>query len=441
MDSWNHPYRFDEDTSAPAAVGTAPEEAAAGATAAMGRAAARRARKKRNRRRRVFLPIGVGVSFVLLTGVGAAYVAYQRLNGNIETDSVDGKLSAERPEAGGNGKGEPMNLLIIGSDSRAGGNRSLGGGGDNGERSDTTLFVHLTSDREHAVVMSIPRDLLVTIPSCVTEDGTRSPERHGVMFNSAFELGGAACTRNTVERVTDMRVDHHIIVDFSGFKGMVDAVGGVEICLPRTVQDREGNISLSAGRRKVHGKEALDYVRLRHDIGIGGDGSDLGRIKRQQAFVASLAKQIRSGDTLTSPGKVFALADAMTKSIRADEGLASVEDLVDLARGMRDLDTRDITFAHVPVYNPPENINRVALVQPDARRLFAAINRDEPLDGRRRPVSPTPGDAPSIASDDSDDSGVSGVVASSTPGASPESSRPPVKALTRDAEQDICKAN
>lgn len=437
MDSLNHLYRSGSDSgTAPTDVGVEPGAAgprvAPALSAASGRAAARRARKKRDRRRRILLPIGIGVSFLLLTGVGAAYMAYHRLNGNLRTDYVDDKLSAERPEAGGNGKGKPMNLLIIGSDSRAGGNRSLGGGGDNGERSDTTLFVHLASDREHAVVMSIPRDLLVTIPSCVTKDGTRSAERRGVMFNAAFELGGAACARNTVERVTDMRVDHHIIVDFSGFKGMVDAVGGVEICLPRTVEDREGNISLPAGRRKVHGKEALDYVRLRHDIGIGGDGSDLGRIKRQQAFVASLAKQIRSSDTLTSPGKVFALADAMTKSIRADEGLASVEDLVDLARGMRDLDTKDITFAHVPVYNPPENTNRVALVQPYARRLFAAIKWDEPLDGRRRPVSPTPGEAPSITRD-----ATSAIAASATP----DSPRPPVKALTRDAEQDICKAN
>ncbi|MFF7248171.1 LCP family protein [Embleya sp. NPDC008237] len=452
MDTWDHLYR-PEGAAEPAA----PEEPsathesapAAPVESGSGRAAARRARKKRNRRRKVFLPIGVGISLILLTGVSAAYVAYQRLNGNLETDAVDGKLNADRPAVGGNGngKGEPMNLLIIGSDSRAGENRALGGGGDNGERSDTTLFVHLSSDREHAVVMSIPRDLLVTVPSCVTRDGARSAEQRGVMFNSAFELGGAACTRNTVEKITDMRVDHHIIVDFSGFKGMVDAVGGVEICLPRTVQDREGNITLSAGRRKVHGREALDYVRLRHDIGLGGDGSDLGRIKRQQAFVASLAKQIRSGDTLSSPSRLFALADALTKSIRADEGLDSVAALVDLARGMQDLETRDITFAHVPVYNPPEDNNRVALVQPDARRLFDAINHDEPLDGRRKPdPAAAPGAAPSIdvASDGPtrrpDGAAPAAGVAGGT-AAPAESAKTSVRADTRNADQDICKAN
>ncbi|MET7304843.1 LCP family protein [Embleya sp. NPDC005575] len=455
MDTWDHLYRSehagrptvapDEPPAAHDCESTAPIESGSG------RAAARRARKKRNRRRRVFLPIGVGISLILLTGVSAAYVAYQRLDGNLETDAVDGKLNADRPDVGGNGKGKPMNLLIIGSDSRAGENRALGGGGDNGERSDTTLFVHLSSDREHAVVMSIPRDLLVTVPSCVTGDGARSAEQRGVMFNSAFELGGAACTRNTVEKVTDMRVDHHIIVDFSGFKGMVDAVGGVEICLPRTVQDREGNIALSAGRRKVRGREALDYVRLRHDVGLGGDGSDLGRIKRQQAFVASLAKQIRSSDTLSSPSRLFALADTLTKSIRADEGLASVSALVDLAHGMRDLETRDITFAHLPVYNPPKDDNRVALIQPDARRLFDAINNDEPLDDRRKPdaapgVTPSVAVAPRTAAAPTRLPGgaarAAGVAVAGAGGTTPsESAKAAVEADTRDADQDICKAN
>ncbi|MGW1997871.1 LCP family protein [Embleya sp. NPDC001921] len=464
MDTWDHLYRS-EAAAEPADPPNAPPHdpgSAPPVESASGRAAARRARRKRNRRRKVFLPIGVGVSLVMLTGVSAGYVAYQRLNGNLRTDSVDGKLNADRPDVGGNGKGKPMNLLIIGSDSRAGENRALGGGGDNGERSDTTLLVHLSSDREHAVVVSIPRDLLVTVPSCVTRDGARSAEQRGVMFNSAFELGGAACTRNTVEKVTDMRMDHHIIVDFSGFKGMVDAVGGVEICLPRTVQDREGNISLSAGRRKVHGKEALDYVRLRHDIGLGGDGSDLGRIKRQQAFVASLAKQIRSGDTLSSPSRLFALADALTKSIRADEGLDSVAALVDLARGMRDLETKDITFAHVPVYNPPEDNNRVALIQPEARRLFEAINHDQPLDNQRKPdtgaaatkvapssvgaasgasAAPTPAGGRTGRTGGTGSAPIAGARVAGTPGAAPGRAGAPVKADTRNADQDICKAN
>ncbi|MYW01641.1 LCP family protein, partial [Streptomyces sp. SID3343] len=415
-----------------------------------GRAAARRARKKRNRRRRVFLPIGIGVSLLLLTGISAAYVAYQRLNGNIKTDAVDGKLNADRPQAGGNGTGKPMNLLVIGSDSRAGGNRALGGGGDIGERSDTMLFVHLTSDRRRAVVMSIPRDLLVDIPSCVTKDGTRSEARRRVMFNSAFEVGGAACTRNTVEKVTDMRVDHHIIIDFAGFKGMVDAVGGVEICLPGNVQDRQGHISLSAGRRKVDGREALDYVRFRHDNAVGGDGSDLGRIRRQQAFMASLARQIRSSDTLTSPTKLFGLADALTKSIRADEGLDSVKDLVELARGLGNLDTKDITFAHIPVYNPPDDTNRVALVQPDARRLFEAINRDDPLDGSRKlaatPATPTASAAveptrPAVPHKPTAKAPGKRTSASATGSPPAEPSKPPIKPVTRDANQDVCRAN
>lgn len=356
-----------------------------------GRAAARRARRKRDRRRKVVIPLVVVASLLLLTGVAAAYVAYRTLNGNIKTDSVKGKLSQDRPEAGGNGKGRPMNLVVIGSDSRAGANKSLGGGRDEGERSDTTLLLHLSADRKRAVVMSIPRDILVTVPPCVARDGSKSPERTRQMFNSAYELGGAACTRNTLERMTGMRIDHHIIVDFSGFKGMVDAVGGVEICLPQAVQDKTGRISLAAGKRTVGGKEALDFVRLRHDEAIGGNGSDLGRIKRQQAFVASLAKQITSSKVLLNPARVFNLADAMTKSIRADEGLDSVKALVDLARSVQGIKTSDMTFVTVPVYDSPTDKNRLELIQPDARRLFQAVNTDEPLNGRK------PGGAPAAA--------------------------------------------
>ncbi|MEU8134534.1 LCP family protein [Streptodolium elevatio] len=354
-----------------------------GGSDAGGRAAQRRARRKRNRRRKIVIPLVVVGSLLLLTGVAGAYVAYRTLNGNIKTDSVEGKLSADRPEVGGNGKGKPMNLVIIGSDSRAGANKSLGGGRDEGERSDTTLLLHLSSDRKRAVVMSIPRDILVTVPPCVLRDGTKSEERDRQMFNSAYELGGAACTRNTLERMTGLRIDHHIIVDFSGFKGMVDAVGGVEICLPQEVQDKTGKISLAAGKRTVGGKEALDFVRLRHDEAIGGNGSDLGRIKRQQAFIASLAKQITSSKVLLNPARVFNLADALTKSIRADEGLDSVKALVDLARSVQGIKTSDMTFVTVPVYDSPTDKNRLELIQPDARRLFQAVNTDEPLNGRK----------------------------------------------------------
>ncbi|GAA4964486.1 hypothetical protein GCM10023205_30780 [Yinghuangia aomiensis] len=374
----------------------AADAAADAAPCTGGRAAARKARRRRNRRRKVFIPLLVVGALLLVTGAAGAYVVYRKLNGNIQTDAVEGKLSADRPEVGGNGKGKPLNVVIIGSDSRAGANKQLGGGRDEGERSDTTLLLHLTSDRKRAVVLSIPRDLMVTVPPCVTRSGDKSPERNRQMFNSAYELGGAACTRNTIERLTGLRVDHHIVVDFSGFKGMVDAVGGVEICLPQAVADRTGKISLAAGKRTVHGKEALDFVRLRHDESLGGNGSDLGRIKRQQAFIASLAKQMTSSKVLFNPARMYDLADAVTKSIRADEGLDSVKALVDLGRSVQGVKTSDMTFVTVPVMDSPTDKNRLEPIQPDARRLFQAINLDEHLDGKK-PAGAAPGPAPAAA--------------------------------------------
>lgn len=384
----------DDGVPEPAAADPALDDAAA--PGPVGRAAARKARRRRNRRRKVLIPMLVVGALLLVTGAAGAYVVYRKLNGNIRTDAVEGKLSADRPEVGGNGKGKPLNVVIIGSDSRAGANKQLGGGRDEGERSDTTLVLHLTSDRKRAVVLSIPRDLMVTVPPCVTRTGGKSPERTRQMFNSAYELGGAACTRNTIELLTGLRIDHHIVVDFSGFKGMVDAVGGVEICLPQAVADRTGKISLAAGKRTVHGKEALDFVRLRHDESLGGNGSDLGRIKRQQAFVASLAKQMTSSKVLFNPARMYDLADAVTKSIRADEGLDSVKALVDLGRSVQGVKTSDMTFVTVPVMDSPTDKNRLEPIQPDARRLFQAINLDEHLDGKK-PAGAGPGAAPAAA--------------------------------------------
>ncbi|MFI9626323.1 LCP family protein [Streptomyces sp. NPDC052042] len=346
------------------------------------RARATTARGRRRRRGRGRTLLAAAVSLLVLGTAGAGWV-YTRLNGSINTFSADG-VSDDRPPASTKGS----NVLVIGSDARTSGNSALGGGDANDVgRSDTAFLLHTYADQKHAVAVSIPRDTLVDIPPCKLPDGTWSKPQSGAMFNAAYSVGetpkgNPACTQNTVEKLTGLRVDHTIVVDFKGFAAMTEAVGGVQVCLPQDVYQRDLNPNRSTrgkkifakGPQKVSGQRALDYVRIRHGI---GDGSDIGRIKRQQAFMASLLKQIKS-DGLT-PSKLLPLADAATNSMTVDPGLGSADKLVAFAMSMKDIDLHNTKFVTVPWKYQGA---RVAIVHPDADALWAALRADRTLDGK-----------------------------------------------------------
>ncbi|KNB51901.1 LCP family protein [Streptomyces caatingaensis] len=322
-------------------------------------------------------PAGTAALALLLLLVLVAGWAVLELNGNISTFDSGG-LSRNRP-----GSAAGQNVLVIGSDSRAGGNRSLGGGTGAVGRSDTAFLLHVHEDGAHATAVSIPRDTLVEIPPCRLPDGSWTSTRSRAMFNSAFTVGGTAggnpaCTQNTVERLTGLRVDHTVVVDFAGFASMTDAVGGVEVCLPHEVRQGDldphrgspGEVIFHKGRQTVSGKKALDYVRVRHGI---GDGSDIGRIRRQQAFLASLVRKVRSQGL--NPTALLPLADAATRSLTVDPGLGSVDKLLSFALSFKDIDLHDITFVTMPWRYEGD---RVAVVQPDADELWAALRADRP---------------------------------------------------------------
>ncbi|KWX02374.1 Cell envelope-related transcriptional attenuator [Carbonactinospora thermoautotrophica] len=344
--------------------------------------------RKRLRRALRFTALGVSLA---LTGCGvAAWAMYEKLSNNIQSEDVGQALGDDRPAVPqANAAGErPLNILVIGSDSRAGTNKRLGGGREDGERSDTTILLHIAADRKSAVALSFPRDILVDIPSCKRPDGTKTWPERKQMFNRAFTYGGSACTIKTVEQLTDVRIDHHVVVDFQGFVNVVDALGGVPIYLPRAVDDKTGNIRLPAGCHLVKGKEALDYVRLRHDESIGGNGGDLGRIQRQQAFLSAMVQRVKSTGVLLNPTRLYAVLDAATKSLKTDPGLSSLGDLMALATSLRDLDTRDIKFVTLPNRPWPHDPNRLEVRNPEAEAVFAALRADQPLpDGRPRTIT------------------------------------------------------
>ncbi|MFE7235200.1 LCP family protein [Streptomyces sp. NPDC057596] len=343
----------------------------------------RRASGGRGGRTRARTTLVMALSLVVLGTAGLGWL-YLKLNGNINTFGADG-LSSDRPEAGSS-KGE--NVLVIGSDARVGGNDALGGGSkDDIGRSDTAFLLHVYADHRHALAVSIPRDTLVTIPACKLPDGGWTEPQPNTMFNAAYSVGNTAegnpaCSQNTVEHLTGLRVDHTVVVDFKGFAALTDVVGGVPVCVPQDVYQKDlnpnratrGSLLFAKGEQTVAGQQALDWVRIRHGI---GDGSDIGRIKRQQAFVAGLIKKVKA-DGFT-PTKLFPLADAATKSLTVDPGLGSADKLLSFAMSLKDVDLHNTKFVTIPWRYEGA---RVAIVEPDASELWAALRADRTIDGK-----------------------------------------------------------
>ena len=323
-----------------------------------------------------------GAALVVLAGAGAGWLVYHKLDGNITTDTATAELleeyERERPDPEVD---EATNILVLGSDDRSGGNSAYGKDGGTA-RSDTAILLHLSANRDNATAVSVPRDLMVNIPSCTRPDGSRTKAQFA-QFNWAYQFGGAACTIRTLEKTTDIRVDHHMVIDFKGFKELVDSVGGVEVCLSDPVTDPDAKLDLPAGRQTLKGEDALGYVRARKSL---GSGSDTDRMSRQQDFLASLVKKVRSNGVLMNPAKLYPVLDAATSSITADSGLNSLTKLYDLVRGVRDIPEKDIRFLTVPRQPYQQNPNRDELVQPDADRLFAQLREDRPVTGGKSPA-------------------------------------------------------
>jgi len=329
---------------------------------------------RHHRLRRVLLTVGVVMLTLFVAGGVATYLAYRNLDHNIGSINISNDLGTRPTKASPTATtaNQPMNILLMGSDTRAGqgsgfGNPALLGGA----RSDTTMLVHLPADRKSALVVSIPRDSVVQIPECKTADGSTYPAHQG-MFNEAFALGGPGCTVHTVESLTHIYIDHFMVVDFRGFQSMVDALGGIQVCLPTAINDPKSHLNLPAGVSTVHGVEALAYVRARYIF----DGSDISRISRQQAFLSSVVNKVRSAGTLLNPVKLYKFLDAATKSLTTDPELAHLSALRQLASQVRNIPPNKITFMTTPWMVDPADPNRVVWQTDKTGPLWQAIRTD-----------------------------------------------------------------
>ena len=247
-----------------------------------------------------------------------------------------------------------------------------------GNASDTTILFHLSADRERAYGVSIPRDTIVDRPACKTEEGGKTEPATDVMWNEAFSIGGPTCTVQQFETLTGVFIDHIVVVNFAGFEDMVDAIGGVPVCIPEDIVDPEHGINIPAGTREIEGREALNYVRARYTL---GDGSDIGRIKRQQAFIAAMADKVISADTLARVDKLANFLNAATRSLTVDEGLESVIDIARIGVSFQGIGLGNIQFLTAPNgYYPSDSelAGRVFLLD-SAQRMWDQLAADEPL--------------------------------------------------------------
>ncbi|GGN38043.1 hypothetical protein GCM10012285_13520 [Streptomyces kronopolitis] len=356
-----------------------PAGGSGGRSAGGSRKAGRPDKVRMTRRGRIVAWTGGTLGVLLLCTAGVGAWVYQHLDGNIH--GADIGVDGARPVNLSPGS---KNILVVGSDSRAGANAKYGKGLTT-MQSDTLMVVHIAANRKWATAVSFPRDSWVQIPACTRGNGSQSTPHH-FKINEAFSIGGdsgdigkaAACTIKTVEKNTGLRIDHFTSVDFQGFKGMVNALGGIEVCPKHAIHDKKAHLDLDAGCQNVQDEKALGYVRTRYSV---GDGSDLGRIGRQQEFMKALGAKAQA--KLTSPGELYDFLDSATKSLTTDKDLAGLKPLYDLAATVKDIPADRLTFVTVPNYyresDVPTDKANVVWQYPQAAQLFSDIAHDREL--------------------------------------------------------------
>lgn len=338
------------------------------------------------RRRPLWLKITGIAAALLLLGV-LAFGGYWlwRLQSNITTSALGaGGLRTEGPV---DDSKDRLQILVLGSDTRSGKNGQYGTADQSSGygQSDVMMLLDISADNNHVNVISFPRDLLVDVPAC--KDRTTNQQhdaRQNVMINSAMADAGIGCAVDTVNKLTGLEVDHFMMADFNAVKELSNTVGGVDVCVNAAVSDPESGLRLPKGISQVQGDQALAFLRTRHGF---ADGGDLGRIKAQQSFLASLTRKLKADGTLGNPQKVLAIADTVTKNLTVDDGLASVPTMLTLADRLKNIDPAKVNFITVPTVPAPSDPNRLGLDQPAAGNLFAMLRRSADL-SRPAPAAP-----------------------------------------------------
>ena len=320
-----------------------------------------------------------GITALIILGVsGIGYTALNNYTGKITKQDVfagvGDRTAAPEP-------GAPLNILLVGSDSRLGltrGQRNkLSTGKDQGARSDTMILMHISADNSRVTLVSFPRDSYVSIPAYTDKNGKQHSASKN-KINASFSYGGPTLTIRTIEANTGLKIDHYVEVNIAGFVKVVDSIGGAQVCVAKAVNDKDSGLKLSKGKHLLNGAQALAYVRARH---IYAD-QDLGRIRAQQAFIGSVARKALSAQTLTNPLKLNAFLDAALASVTTDTQLDQ-KAILNLANRLRNVQADQIQFLTVPLsndnYRVPGVGSSVLWSGPKSTELFTKLRNDEPV--------------------------------------------------------------
>ncbi|MEU6626378.1 LCP family protein [Streptomyces litmocidini] len=382
------------DTAAPAS--TRASRRRGGGTGPSGRAAARR-RAKKTGKRKVLRWTAITLSLLILGTAGAGYLYYEHLNGNIRGGSRAGGDSGVK-KAAPNALGDtPLNILLIGSDSRNDEkNIALGGGRDDKNRkplADVQMLLHVSADRKNASVVSIPRDTVVHIPECKDDKGTY-PATDNRPINESLQRGGPGCTLTTWESLSGVYIDHWIMVDFAGVVAMADEVGGVPVCVKSGVSDHPtkaqpggSHLKLPEGTHEVKGVQALQWLRTRHAF-----GSDQNRAKAQHMYMNGMVEKLQKQNAWTDTGRLMGLAETATKALQVSDEIKSVKGLFDLSMQLKNVKLNRLTTANIPTAEWPQDHNKNVLIKSSADKMFRMLRDDvafdkngDPADAKSKP--------------------------------------------------------
>ncbi|WP_406058828.1 LCP family protein [Streptomyces sp. NBC_01077] len=358
-----------------------------------------RRRAKKAGKRKALRWIAITLSVLILGTAGAGYLYYEHLNGNIRSGGRAGGESGVK-KAPPNALGDtPLNILLIGSDSRADEkNIALGGGRNDKDRpplADVQMLLHVSADRENASIISIPRDTVVHIPACKGEDGTPYAATDNRPINESLQRGGPGCTLTTWESLTGVYIDHWLMVDFAGVVAMADEVGGVPVCVSDAVYDRStraapggSQLKLQKGTTDVKGEKALQWLRTRHAF-----GSDQNRAKAQHMYMNGMMKKLQGQNAWSDTGRLMGLAETATRALQVSDELKTVAKLFDLSMQLKNVKLDRLTTATVPTSEYPPNPKAwLQLVPSSAAKMWSMLRDDVAFDknGDKAGTKPKP---------------------------------------------------
>ncbi|MBO5628111.1 MAG: LCP family protein [Aeriscardovia sp.] len=333
--------------------------------------------------------IGILITVVLvfiITFAGAMVVDFNNI---LHSHSVSMIGETDKDAYVNPDPGKAINIAIFGQDTRNGSqNQAIAHDTMSDEHeSDTIMIAQISANRKYINLVSVPRDSVVSVPSCTADNGAIIPAQNDVMINSLFETGyniggdvasAASCATQDLEYLTGIKITQFIVVDFAGLDSIINAIGGVDLCIPEHIQDAYTSLSLPKGWDHLNGLQATEYSRVRHGIGVG-DGSDIMREARQQYLVKMILREIKTKKILTNSSDLYQLARTTLQWLTISKGLASLSTLTGLAYALRELNTSDIYARTTPITTDPTNNNRVIWDQPYANELWAKIKNDQPI--------------------------------------------------------------